>query len=76
VDDNAFEVRIERRVVEGKPAQVLLDQSRDSELLVVGSRGLGDFSGLLLGSVSQQCAQHAACPVVIVRGISDESSSD
>ncbi|MGH2780041.1 MAG: universal stress protein [Gaiellaceae bacterium] len=61
------EVEIERRVVEGAPSAVLVDESRDAELLVVGSRGLGGFSGLLLGSVSQQCAHHAVCPVVIVR---------
>ena len=59
-------VEIERRVVEGAPAQVLVDESHDAELLVVGSRGHGGFAGLLLGSVSQQCAQHAACPVVII----------
>jgi len=60
------EVEIERRVVEGAASAVLVDESRGAELLVVGSRGLGGFSGLLLGSVSQQCAHHAACPVVIV----------
>lgn len=60
-------VEIERRVVEGVPSAVLVDESREADLLVVGSRGLGGFSGLLLGSVSQQCAHHAACPVVIVR---------
>ena len=59
-------VEIERRVVEGRPAAVLVDESQDAELLVVGSRGHGGFTGLLLGSVSQQCAHHAACPVVIV----------
>lgn len=59
-------VEIERRVVEGPAAAVLVDESRDAELLVVGSRGHGGFAGLLLGSVSQQCAHHAACPVVIV----------
>jgi nucleotide-binding universal stress UspA family protein len=59
-------VEIERLVVEGAPAAVLVDESRDADLLVVGSRGHGGFAGLLLGSVSQQCAQHAACPVVIV----------
>jgi nucleotide-binding universal stress UspA family protein len=60
-------VVIERRVSEGSPATVLVDESRGADLLVVGSRGHGGFAGLLLGSVSQQCAHHAACPVVIVR---------
>lgn len=59
---------IERRVVEGTAAALLVEESRDAELLVVGSRGHRGFAGLLLGSVSQQAAQHAACPVVIVRG--------
>ena len=59
-------VEIERRVVEGRPAAVLVDESQGADLLVVGSRGHGGFTGLLLGSVSQQCAHHAACPVVIV----------
>jgi nucleotide-binding universal stress UspA family protein len=65
-------VVIERRVSEGSPATVLVDESRDADLLVVGSRGHGGFAGLLLGSVSQQCAHHAACPVVIVRASSKE----
>ena len=45
---------------------MLVEESREAELLVVGSRGLGGFRGLLLGSVGQQCAHYAACPVVIV----------
>ena len=66
VEPESSGVAIERLVVEGAPATVLVDQSRTADLLVVGSRGHGGFAGLLLGSVSQQCAQHAACPVVIV----------
>jgi nucleotide-binding universal stress UspA family protein len=58
---------IEKRVEQGDPATVLIDQSLDADLLIVGSRGHGGFASLLLGSVSQICAQHAACPVVIVR---------
>lgn len=61
------EVKIEQRVVEGAAGAVLVEESRQADLLVVGSRGLGGFAQLLLGSVSQQCAHHAACPVVIVR---------
>jgi nucleotide-binding universal stress UspA family protein len=53
-------------VREGQPADVLVAEAQDAEMLVVGSRGLGGFRGLLLGSVSQQCAQHARCPVAIV----------
>ena len=48
------------------PARALLDAAGRADLIVVGSRGLGGFRGLLLGSVSQQCAHHAPCPVVIV----------
>ncbi len=70
----ADDVEIELRVVEGAPASVLVDESRAADLLVVGSRGHGGFTGLLLGSVSQQCAHHAECPVVIVRAPSGESN--
>jgi len=60
-------VEIEQRVVEGAAGAVLVDESSRADLLVVGSRGHGGFAQLLLGSVGQQCAHHAACPVVIVR---------
>jgi nucleotide-binding universal stress UspA family protein len=59
-------VEVERRVVEDRPAAALVEESRDADMVVVGSRGHGGFAGLLLGSVSQQVAHHAACPVVIV----------
>jgi nucleotide-binding universal stress UspA family protein len=64
--DHAAGVEVESVVREGAPARVLLDEASDADLLVVGSRGLGGFRGLLLGSVSQQCSHHAPCPVVIV----------
>jgi nucleotide-binding universal stress UspA family protein len=51
----------------GAAAGVLLEASQGADLLVVGSRGLGGFAGLLLGSVSSKMANHATCPVVIVR---------
>jgi len=53
-------------VVQGQPADVLLAQSGDATLVVVGRRGLGGLRSLLLGSVSQQVVQHATCPVVVV----------
>ena len=71
---DAYGVTIERRAEQGPPAGVLVDESRTADLLVVGSRGHGGFAQLVLGSVSQQCAQHAFCPVVIVRGTANESA--
>ncbi len=63
---DASGVEVTTVVREGNPSHVLLEEAGDAELLVVGSRGLGGFRGLLLGSVSQQCAHHAPCPLVIV----------
>jgi nucleotide-binding universal stress UspA family protein len=50
------------------PASALTRRAVGAEMLVVGSRGRGGFAGLMLGSVSQKCVQHATCPVVVVRG--------
>jgi nucleotide-binding universal stress UspA family protein len=59
-------VDVEPLAVAGNPAIALLEQSADAELIVVGRRGLGGFTRLLLGSVSQQVVHHATCPVVVV----------
>jgi nucleotide-binding universal stress UspA family protein len=61
------DVDIHTTVVEGHPAPVLVDASRSADLLVVGSRGHGEFAGMLLGSVSEHCVTNAHCPVVVVR---------
>jgi nucleotide-binding universal stress UspA family protein len=60
-------VDVTQIVRQGQAAEVLVAEAKEAELLVVGSRGRGGFAGLLLGSVSQQCAHYAPCPVVIVR---------
>lgn len=56
-----------RAVTAHRFAEALLQSSKGADLLVVGSRGLGGFTGLLVGSVSHQCVGHAACPVLVVR---------
>src|SRR5690348_7732608 len=62
---------IDGRPVLGDPAGVLLDASRSASCLVVGGHGRGRLAGLLAGSVSQQVASHARCPVAVVRGRTD-----
>jgi nucleotide-binding universal stress UspA family protein len=59
-------VEIRERAACGNAAAVLLEYSRGADLLVLGNRGHGGFAGALLGSVTQHCVQHAACPVVVV----------
>lgn len=60
-------VGIRSSLVHGLPAQLLVDMSAGEHLLVVGSRGLGGFLGLLVGSVSLELAAAAACPVAVIR---------
>jgi nucleotide-binding universal stress UspA family protein len=61
------DVRVEQEVVSVAPGRCLADASAGASLVVVGSRGLGYFSGLLLGSVSQAVLHRATCPVMVVR---------
>ena len=60
---------VHTEILEGPPAEAILDvaKTRESDLIVMGSRGLGRLSGALLGSQSQKVVQHAPCPVLIVR---------
>lgn len=60
---------VHTEVLEGAPAEAILDvaKTRKSDLIVMGSRGLGRLQGALLGSQSQKVVRHAPCPVLIVR---------
>lgn len=58
--------QVDRILTLGDAAFTLLTASKDADLLVVGSRGLGGFAGLLLGSVSHHLAHNVTCPLVIV----------
>ena len=73
-DDPA--VPVTGRLVEGNPVAALVEASREADLLIVGSRGLGGFSGMLLGSVSAQLAHHARCPVLIIRSGAEGDTAD
>ena len=60
---------IHTELIEGSPAEAIIDvaATRKSDVIVMGSRGLGRLAGLLLGSTSQKVVAHAPCPVLIVR---------
>jgi nucleotide-binding universal stress UspA family protein len=64
------DVKAERRVINGHPSTVLVDATKGADLLVIGSRGHGEFVGMLLGSVSEFCTTNAHCPVLVHRAIS------
>lgn len=64
-------VRIEQKLLKGRAADTLIAAGEGADMLVVGNRGRGGFRGLMLGSVSQQIAHHATCPVVIIRADMD-----
>jgi nucleotide-binding universal stress UspA family protein len=60
-------VEVSVRVAQGHPAPILVEASKGANLLVVGSRGHGEFVGMVIGSVSEYCAAHAFCPVLVHR---------
>jgi nucleotide-binding universal stress UspA family protein len=62
-------------VRQGPAAATLIEESADAGMLVLGSRGHGGFVGMLLGSVSSQCAAHAHCPVLIMHGATDAAQA-
>lgn len=63
----APDLEIGHTVAEGSPIDMLLGLSKDATMIVMGSRGLGGLSGMVLGSVSAAVVAHASCPVVVVR---------
>ncbi len=65
--DRYPEVKVRKTVVRGRASRALVEESARAQLLVVGARGRGGFTGLMLGSVSQAALHHAKCPVAVVR---------
>jgi nucleotide-binding universal stress UspA family protein len=65
------DISVKATVIEGRPALVLVEASEEADLLVVGSRGHGEFAGMLLGSVSEHCVTNAHCPVLVLRPDND-----
>lgn len=63
----APEIKIGHTIAEGSPIDMLLEMSTDVTMIVMGSRGLGGLSGMVMGSVSGAVVSHAKCPVVVVR---------
>jgi nucleotide-binding universal stress UspA family protein len=60
-------VKVAPRLISGHPAPALVEASKGADLLVVGSRGHGEFVGMLIGSVSEYCVTNAHCPVLVHR---------
>ncbi len=63
------DIEIVARVLQGHPAPLLVEESKGADLLVVGSRGHGEFVGMVIGSVSEYCVTNAHCPVLVHRSV-------
>ena len=68
-------IDIEQQLIVGSPVEVLAEEARRAQVLVVGDRGLSRIEGLLAGSVAAALAAHAPCPVVVVRGAEEEPAA-
>lgn len=68
------DVAVRQRVTRGRPAHALLSEAGEAQLVVVGSRGHGEFAGLVLDSVSNQLVHRAPCPVVVVRATAAQAA--
>jgi nucleotide-binding universal stress UspA family protein len=60
-------IKVEARLISGHPSPALVEASKGADVLVVGSRGHGEFVGMLIGSVSEYCVTNAHCPVLVHR---------
>lgn len=76
IDTDRRPAELTLHVIRGDPARTLIEESSGATMLVVGSRGLGGFATLMMGSVSAKCARHGACPVLVVRGTKDLRSTE
>lgn len=68
----APEITVDSAIIEGNPAQILIEYSKKAKIIVVGSRGLGGIKGMVLGSVSASVASHSFSPVVVTRTDTDD----
>ncbi len=66
VRKNYPSLKLVSSLIQGPTAQTIMDRAKEADMVVVGSRGRGGFSGLLLGSVGQQLVHHCPAPVVII----------
>lgn len=72
VEAMAKPVKVETEILRGQPGAVLVSESRDADMVCVGSVGIGRYSRALLGSTATEAAEKAHCPVAVIRSLPDE----